>query len=166
MLNVAHYAAQSAESWLSMLQTDKTGPQFHEVTSGDGTPLRIAYEYHAAAGSTEPGLVWFPGLNSTMTSTKISALKQWAADKQRSLLCFEYSGHGSSDGEFRNGTITRWLNESIAILRDIAIGPQILVGSSMGGVAHTSDTERHITQRGNDTGYRSCRGCRACRACT
>lgn len=116
-----------------MLKTDEASPQFHDVTASDGTPLRIAYEYHVANDSTEPGLVWFPGLNSTMTSTKVNALKQWAADRRRSLLCFEYSGHGSSDGEFRKGTITRWLNESIAILRDVAIGPQILVGSSMGG---------------------------------
>lgn len=115
-----------------MLQTENTDLQFLDVASGDGTTVRIAYEYHAASGSTEPGMVWFPGLNSNMTSTKVSALKHWAAHQRRSLLCFEYSGHGSSDGEFRDGTITRWLNESIAVLREVAVGPQVLVGSSMG----------------------------------
>lgn len=115
-----------------MLQTNNTDLQFLDVDSGNSTPVRIAYEYHAAPGSTEPGMVWFPGLNSTMTSTKISALKHWAAHKNRSLLCFEYSGHGSSEGEFKDGTVSRWLNESIAILKEVAIGPQVLVGSSMG----------------------------------
>lgn len=115
-----------------MLQTQKTSPKFLDTTSSNGAPARIAYEYHTVTGSTEPGMVWFPGLNSTMTSTKVSALKEWAAARQRSLLCFEYSGHGSSDGEFRDGTISKWLNESIAMLREVAVGPQILIGSSMG----------------------------------
>ena len=115
-----------------MLQTDKTSPQFLDISTSDGASMRIAYEYHAATGSTEPGMVWFPGLNSTMSSTKVSALKGWAAERHRSLLCFEYSGHGSSDGEFKDGTISQWLNESLTILREVATGSQILIGSSMG----------------------------------
>lgn len=112
--------------------TNGTCVQFLEVDSGNGSNVRIAYEYHAVPGATEPGMVWLPGLNSTMSSTKVSALKVWAAQRHRSLLCFEYSGHGSSEGEFTDGTISQWLKESIAILRQVAVGPHILVGSSMG----------------------------------
>mgnify|MGYP002624556553 CR=1 FL=1 len=115
-----------------MLQTEKAKVQFLEVSASNGTPLRIAYEYHAAPGSTDPGMVWFPGFNSTMSSTKVSALKDWALKTRRSLLCFDYSGHGSSGGEFEDGTISDWLNQSLAILREVVSGPQILVGSSMG----------------------------------
>ncbi len=94
---------------------------------------RIAYLNTPAEHSEEPGLVWFPGLNSTMTSKKVSALSQWAAQTGRSMLRFEYSGHGYSDGEFADGTIGQWLEESLTILRQVPRGPQILVGSSMGG---------------------------------
>jgi pimeloyl-ACP methyl ester carboxylesterase len=68
-----------------------------------------------------------------MTSTKVSALHEWAAQTNRSMLRFDYSGHGASDGKFADGTIGQWLEESLAILREVAQGPQILVGSSMGG---------------------------------
>lgn len=106
--------------------------RFLEVAAEGGAPLRIAYEDHTVAASSEPGLVWFPGFNSTMSSTKISALKSWAAERGRSLVCFDYSGHGSSDGDAKDGTISQWLAESLAILRKVPSGPQILVGSSMG----------------------------------
>lgn len=115
-----------------MLQTEKTKVRFLDVVSASGTSLKIAYELHAAPGATEPGLVWFPGFNSNMAGVKIGALKDWALKTRRSLLCFEYSGHGSSGGEFTDGTISDWLNESLAILRETATGPQVLVGSSMG----------------------------------
>ncbi|MDA7949320.1 MAG: alpha/beta hydrolase [Hyphomicrobiaceae bacterium] len=85
-----------------------------------------------APQSEDPGIVWFCGLNSEMTSTKVTALKDWAAQTDRSMLRFDYSGHGNSDGEFSDGTIGQWLNESLTVLRDVASGPQILIGSSMG----------------------------------
>ena len=98
-----------------------------------GSNLRIAYLNTPVQHSDEPGLVWLPGLNSTKTSTKVSALEEWAAQTNRSMLRFDYSGHGASDGKFTDGTIGQWLEESLAILRGVASGPQILVGSSMRG---------------------------------
>lgn len=106
--------------------------QFLVVESSSGDPLKIAYSHAPVPESEDPGIVWFCGLNSEMTSTKVSALKDWAAQTDRSMLSFDYSGHGSSDGEFARGTIGQWLNEGLTILRDVAVGPQILVGSSMG----------------------------------
>ncbi len=107
--------------------------QFLVVESSPGETLKLAYHHTPVFRSEDPGLVWFCGFNSEMTSTKVTALKDWAAQTQRSMLSFDYSGHGKSDGDFANGTIGQWLGESIAILRDVARGPQILVGSSMGG---------------------------------
>jgi pimeloyl-ACP methyl ester carboxylesterase len=78
------------------------------------------------------GLVWLCGFKSDMDSTKATALDQHCANSGRSLMRFDYSGHGASGGRFEDGTITRWLEETLAILRTTT-GPQILVGSSMGG---------------------------------
>jgi len=68
-----------------------------------------------------------------MASTKATALDAWCAANGRALLRFDYSGHGASTGRFEEGTLTRWLEESLAVFRAATAGPQILVGSSMGG---------------------------------
>lgn len=96
---------------------------------------RIAFmRRHAGAGGAAlPGLIWLCGFKSDMTSTKATALDQWAAEQGRGFLRFDYSGHGQSDGRFEDGTIGDWLAESLAVIRAQSRGPQILVGSSMGG---------------------------------
>jgi pimeloyl-ACP methyl ester carboxylesterase len=80
-----------------------------------------------------PGLVWLGGFKSDMKGTKAEALDRWAAEAGRACLRFDYSGHGESGGEFRDGTIGRWLEESLAVYTQFAKGPQVLIGSSMGG---------------------------------
>ncbi len=68
-----------------------------------------------------------------MTSTKAQALDDYCTKSDRALLRFDYSGHGASGGLFEAGTVTRWLEETLALIRAATTGPQILVGSSMGG---------------------------------
>jgi len=80
-----------------------------------------------------PGLVWLGGYKSDMKGTKAAALADWAQRHGRSCLRFDYSGHGESEGTFTDGTIGRWLEESVAVLDACCRGPQILIGSSMGG---------------------------------
>ncbi|MGN6571744.1 MAG: alpha/beta hydrolase [Pseudolabrys sp.] len=80
-----------------------------------------------------PGLVWLGGFKSDMKGTKADALDRWAEAEDRACLRFDYSGHGESSGDFRDGTIGRWLEESLAVYRAFAKGPQVLIGSSMGG---------------------------------
>jgi pimeloyl-ACP methyl ester carboxylesterase len=80
-----------------------------------------------------PGLVWLGGFNSDMMGTKAEALDGWAADRGRAYLRFDYFGHGQSSGEFRDGTISRWRDDALNVLDSLCPGPQILVGSSMGG---------------------------------
>ncbi|MBX3579339.1 MAG: alpha/beta hydrolase [Rhizobiaceae bacterium] len=79
-----------------------------------------------------PGAVWLGGYRSDMLGTKAEALADWAATNGRAFLRHDYSGHGESGGAFRDGTISTWLGESLAVLR--ASGPEraVLVGSSMG----------------------------------
>jgi len=80
-----------------------------------------------------PGLFWLGGFKSDMKGTKAEALSQWARENGRSCVRFDYSGHGESGGDFRAGTIGRWLEESLAVFEAYAEGPQVVVGSSMGG---------------------------------
>lgn len=80
-----------------------------------------------------PGLFWLGGFKSDMKGTKAEALDQWADAKGRACVRFDYSGHGESGGNFLDGTIGRWLEESVAVYKAFARGPQVVIGSSMGG---------------------------------
>ncbi len=80
-----------------------------------------------------PGLFWLGGFKSDMKGTKAEALDQWAEARGRACVRFDYSGHGESGGDFLNGTIGRWLEESVAVYTAFASGPQVAIGSSMGG---------------------------------
>jgi pimeloyl-ACP methyl ester carboxylesterase len=104
---------------------------FLEVGKGQ-IARRIAVRMRQGAGFGV-GLVWLGGFKSDMGGTKAVALDQWAAAHGRACLRFDYSGHGESGGRFADGTISRWLEESLAVFEACCEGPQILVGSSMGG---------------------------------
>lgn len=88
--------------------------------------------YHAHTGKS-PGVVFCGGFNSDMTGTKAVALDTHCREMGRAFVRFDYFGHGSSSGEFADGTIGRWKDDAIAVLDEITDGPQIVVGSSMGG---------------------------------
>lgn len=100
-------------------------PQF--LTSQTGR--RIAYHLSAGQG---PGVVFLGGLRSDMTGSKALYLADWAAQQGRAFLRFDYSGHGQSAGRFEDGAIGDWVADAQAALA-LTTGPQILVGSSMGG---------------------------------
>jgi pimeloyl-ACP methyl ester carboxylesterase len=80
-----------------------------------------------------PGLIWLGGFKSDMGGTKAVALDDWAGRHERPCVRFDYSGHGESSGDFTDGTIGRWLEESVAVYRAFCREPQVVVGSSMGG---------------------------------
>src|SRR5258708_31178436 len=104
-------------------------PAFIEVGK-DGAARRIAVR--ARQGGT-PGLFWLSGFNSDMKGTKALALDAWAAEHDRACVRFDYSGHGESGGAFVDGTIGRWLEETVAVFEQFCAGPQGVIGSSMGG---------------------------------
>jgi pimeloyl-ACP methyl ester carboxylesterase len=82
---------------------------------------------------TAPGLFWLGGFKSDMKGTKAQALDLWARDHGRAMTRFDYSGHGESEGDFIDGTVGRWLEESMAVFDACCRGPQVVIGSSMGG---------------------------------
>jgi hypothetical protein len=98
-----------------------------KLTREDGET--IAY---LQRGGKQPGIVWLGGFHSDMMGTKAQALDAWAASRGRAYLRFDYLGHGQSSGQFRDGTISRWRDDALAVLDGLTQGPQVLVGSSMG----------------------------------
>ncbi|MCI0466937.1 MAG: alpha/beta hydrolase [Beijerinckiaceae bacterium] len=112
---------------------DRIGPEYLAVGSR-ASARRIAYLHRPAmSGTPRPGIVWLGGIKSHMRGTKASFLDRYAAQSGRAFLRFDYSGHGLSEGAFEFGTIGKWLEESLASIRRLTKGAQILVGSSMGG---------------------------------
>jgi pimeloyl-ACP methyl ester carboxylesterase len=104
-------------------------PAFIRVGQDSGA-RRIAVR--ARAGGS-PGVFWLGGFNSDMKGTKALALDAWAAEQGRACVRFDYSGHGESGGAFVEGTVGRWLEESVAVFEQFGRGPQVVIGSSMGG---------------------------------
>ncbi len=79
------------------------------------------------------GVVWLSGFHSDMTGSKAQEVARWAGETGRACLRFDYFGHGASTGDFADGTIGRWREDTLSALDSLTEGPQILVGSSMGG---------------------------------
>ncbi|WP_454917847.1 alpha/beta hydrolase [Xanthobacter sediminis] len=80
-----------------------------------------------------PGVFWLGGFKSDMTGTKAERLAALAAERGHACVRFDYSGHGASGGAFEDGTISRWLEEALAVFDRETAGEQVVVGSSMGG---------------------------------
>ena len=88
----------------------------------------------AAEGSAgDTTVVWLGGYRSDMTGTKAVALEAQALALGVGFLRFDYSGHGQSSGHYTDGTISRWIEEALAVIGRFAQGRLVLVGSSMGG---------------------------------
>jgi len=103
--------------------------KFIHVGTGNGA-RKIAVRKRAGG---PPSLLWLGGFKSDMRGTKAEALDTWAAGAGRALVRFDYSGHGESGGAFADGTIGRWLEDSLAVFDACCRGPQVVIGSSMGG---------------------------------
>jgi pimeloyl-ACP methyl ester carboxylesterase len=91
---------------------------------------RIAYRRRTGAS---PTLFFLPGYASDMEGTKATALDAFAAERGIGMLRLDYSGTGSSSGQFEEGTLASWLEQALAALDALSEGALVLVGSSMGG---------------------------------
>jgi pimeloyl-ACP methyl ester carboxylesterase len=118
---IAREPTQTGESGIAKLQIDHN--------------LFLAYRRRSASGGgmTAPGIVFLGGFKSDMTGTKASTLDEICHAQGLAFLRFDYSGHGESSGDFLDGTISRWFADALAAFDRLTEGPQILVGSSMGG---------------------------------
>ena len=108
-------------------------PQFLTVGEGEAAREIAMIVRPAQAGNGAPTLVWLSGYRSDMSGTKAVELDGLAAELGVACIRLDYSGHGLSGGSFGDGTISRWLEEALAVIHHIAPDRVILVGSSMGG---------------------------------
>ncbi len=111
------------------------------TTANDGAPPApqsldrpdgATIAYHRTPGKS-PGVIFCSGFMSDMGGTKALALERSCREHGRAYVRFDYFGHGHSSGRFVDGTIGRWRDDALAIIDEVAEGPQVVVGSSMGG---------------------------------
>ena len=113
-----------------------TAPSY--IAAADGTKLAF-YATPARENGVGPGIVFLGGFMSDMTGEKATTLEAWAQRAGYAYLRLDYSGHGYSGGEFRDGTVGRWSDDALTVINHAGNsvaglgGPLILVGSSMGG---------------------------------
>lgn len=111
----------------------------HDPSTAPRTIIRedgatIAYHFTPGKSSnTRTGVVFLTGFHSDMQGTKALVLEQWCQDQGRAFLRFDYTGHGQSSGKFEDGCISDWAADAVYALDELTSGPQVLVGSSMGG---------------------------------
>lgn len=98
------------------------------LTRKDGSMIA----YHHTAGKS-PGVMFLTGFKSDMQGGKATALEEFCLSTGRAFTRFDYFGHGQSSGAFEDGTIGRWAEDAVYVLDQVPAGPQVLVGSSMGG---------------------------------
>jgi pimeloyl-ACP methyl ester carboxylesterase len=118
-------------------------PQFLDLGSGADS-RRLAVLVRDGAG---PTVVWLGGFRSNMRGTKAEALDGWAERRGRAYVRFDYSGHGESSGRFEDSTVSRWLEDTLAVLDRFVPGRPVLVGSSMGGWLALLATRALLRQR-------------------
>jgi len=109
-----------------------TGKPPQTLARGDGATIA----YHATPGKNpdrHTGVVFLGGFNSDMEGTKALALEAWCVSQGRAFLRFDYTGHGQSSGAFEDGCIGDWAADAFFAFDELTDGPQVLVGSSMGG---------------------------------
>lgn len=104
--------------------------RFHELSDGADGARRIAFRHTPGSG---PTLVFLPGYMSDMDGGKATAMFARAQDLGRACLLLDYSGCGRSEGEFADGTLSRWRDEVLSLIEAHVEGPVLLIGSSMGG---------------------------------
>jgi pimeloyl-ACP methyl ester carboxylesterase len=128
-----------SEAKRSLISEDSSGSAFAPVADRKAPPLlylqrqgRPDLAYRRLEGA-EPGIVFLGGFRSTMDGTKALLAECIARERGRAFLRFDYSGHSASGGHFEDGTVGAWKQDALDILDHVTHGPQILVGSSLGG---------------------------------
>jgi pimeloyl-ACP methyl ester carboxylesterase len=104
---------------MSLAREDGTTTAYHRFVNANGRNL--------------PGVVFLGGFASDMTGTKAVFLESYCRNRGQPFIRFDYFGHGASSGRFSEGTIGRWREDALTVIDRLTEGPQILVGSSMGG---------------------------------
>ena len=92
-----------------------------------------AIAYYHTSGKNAPGVLFCGGFKSDMTGIKATTLQAYCDTREQQYTRFDYQGHGASSGDFAQGTICEWRKDALAVFDQVTQGPQIIIGSSMGG---------------------------------
>ena len=104
------------------------------ITDHQGDIKKFKTAYRQQKGDNPgPGLVFLGGFKADMDGSKAEALAAWCASKDLAFLRFDYFGHGQSEGDFIEGSVSLWREDVFEIISKLTTGPQIIVGSSFGG---------------------------------
>jgi pimeloyl-ACP methyl ester carboxylesterase len=114
------------------MPTPDTAPAPHDGVTILARPQGATIAYRRLVGAA-PGIVFLGGFRSDMTGTKALFLEDYCRGRGCAYGRFDYFGHGQSSGDFADGTISRWRDDAVAVIDSLTEGPQVLVGSSMGG---------------------------------
>lgn len=109
----------------------------HQIKQSSGQLLAV----DTLPGSP-PGVFFCTGFHSTMMGLKADYLRTRCAELGWAFTRFDYRGHGDSDGNPETTTLKDWLEDVLLVLDTVCQGPQIIVGSSMGGWLATLATVR------------------------
>ena len=107
--------------------------EIHHLRTRNGHNLAYHSFNQDTVSETNPGIIFLCGHGSDMNGTKALVLEQLALDEGFGFTRFDYFGHGASQGNMSDGTISIWTDDCLAILDEVTLGPQILIGSSLGG---------------------------------
>src|ERR1700733_4001235 len=118
--------------WRFSMPTPETATLPNAGAASLARPGDATIAYHRLEGAA-PGIVFLGGFRSDMAGTKALFLEDYCRRRGRAYVRFDYFAHGQSSGNFADGTISRWRDDAIAVIDSLTEGPQILVGSSMGG---------------------------------
>ena len=134
---IGHVAVLGSMAAVARLQerfikVPEVQPQTIDVGLGENR-RSIAYLWDMPPPDDDRGVFWLTGFMSDMTSTKASFVADWARSNQIGCTRFDFSGHGRSSGKITDGTIGHWLEEALEVFDKVTVGPQLIVGSSMGG---------------------------------
>lgn len=106
---------------------------YDTIDRPDGETVAYVRSPAADPDDKRPGVMFLGGFVSDMTGTKATHLEALCRARGQAYVRFDYQGHGVSSGRFEDGSIGRWADDAVAVLDHVARGPQVLVGSSMGG---------------------------------
>ena len=121
------------------------GEQFIKVGTGSEACDIAVLLREAREGTALPGVTWLGGYRSEMTGTKAQAIDEWCAARGVAFLRHDYSGHGASGGAFADGSISRWLEESLAVFqgfREGSASARRLVHGRLDSAAHGPGTSK------------------------
>ena len=107
---------------------DTTATQARILARDDGATIA----YRRTPGRT-PGIVFLTGFRSDMTGSKAVFLEDFCRRQDRAFVRFDYFAHGASSGDFLQATVGRWAEDAVTVLDRLTEGPQVLIGSSIGG---------------------------------